>query len=71
MSYEEVSNRENNAFEDLRRAVTERGHMDARMAIYSEHREAYEASVQRLLAAVQAYEIASSDLLKASSTERA
>ena len=46
-------------------AVTGRGHVDATAAIYSEHQAPYEASVERLLAAVQAYQAASSDLLKA------
>lgn len=65
MSYEEAGSRESSAFEELLKAVTDRSHFAARAAIYSEHRERYEASVERLLAAVQAYEAASSDLLKA------
>jgi hypothetical protein len=65
MSYEDASRREIGAFEELRRVVTERGYVDATAAIYSEHRTPYEVSVERLLAAVQAYQAASSDLLKA------
>jgi hypothetical protein len=65
MYYEEASNREVEAFTELERAVTARGHLDATTAVFSEHRERYEALVERLLAAVQAYEAASSDLLKA------
>jgi hypothetical protein len=65
MSYEEASRREINAFEELQRAVTERSHLDATAAIYSDHRAAYDVSVDRLLAAVQAYEAASLDVLKA------
>jgi hypothetical protein len=45
--------------------VSERSRLDATAAIYSQHREAYDVSVDRLLAAVQAYEAASLDLLKA------
>jgi hypothetical protein len=63
MSYEEVSDREVRAFAELTEAVTERSHLDARMAVFSQHREPYEVLVKRLLAAVQAYEQASSDLL--------
>jgi len=65
MSYEEASRRETSAFEELHRAATDRSHLDAKSAIFSEHREPYEASVERLLAAVQAYEAASLDLMKA------
>ena len=49
MSYEEASRRE----------------LDATVAIYSDHRESYEAAVEHLLAAVQAYEAASQDLIAA------
>jgi hypothetical protein len=65
MSYEEASRRESSAFEELQRAVNERGHLDAKAAIFTQHREAYDGAVDRLLAAVQAYEAASTDLLKA------
>ena len=65
MSYEEASRREISAFEGLQMAVTMRSRVDATAAIYSEHRQAYDVSVDRLLAAVQAYEAASLDLLKA------
>jgi hypothetical protein len=65
MSYEEASRREIQAFETLKEAVAERAHVDAKAAVYSDHAVPYEERVQRLLAAVQAYEAASSDLLKA------
>ena len=65
MSYEEASRREISAFEGLQLAVAARSRVDATAAIYSEHRQAYDVSVDRLLAAVQAYEAASLDLLKA------
>jgi hypothetical protein len=65
MSYEEASRREISAFQGLQQAVSERSRLDATAAIYSQHREAYDVSVDRLLAAVQAYEAASLDLLKA------
>jgi hypothetical protein len=45
--------------------VVARSHFDATAAIYSDHREPYEGSVERLLAAVQAYEAASEDLMAA------
>ena len=64
MSYEEASARESNAFEELQRAATARSRFDARAAVYSDHREPYEAAVERLLAAVQAHEAASRDLMK-------
>ena len=62
MSYEEASRREMDAFEELRKAVTARGHLDPTAAIYSDHSDRYEASVKRLLTAVQAYEAAASYL---------
>jgi hypothetical protein len=65
MSYEEASGRENSAFKELQRAVAERGRFDPKAAIFSDHQEGYDTAVERLLAAVQAYEAASSDLLKA------
>jgi hypothetical protein len=65
MSYEEASRREMTAFEALREAIDARGHLMAAATIYSEHQGAYESAVERLLGAVQAYELASSDLLKA------
>jgi hypothetical protein len=67
MSYEEASRRESEAFEALKQAVLERAHVNAKAAVYTDHPAPYEEHVQRLLAAVQAYEAASSDLLKARS----
>jgi hypothetical protein len=65
MSYEDASRREISAFDELQKAVVARSHFDATAAIYSDHKEPYEASVERLLAAVQAYEAASEDLMAA------
>lgn len=65
MSYEEASRREIQAFEALKAAVAERARVDAKAAVYTDHAAPYEDRVQSLLAAVQAYEAASSDLLKA------
>ena len=67
MSYEDASRREIGAFEALNKAVTDRGRLDATAAIYTDHKDPYEAAVQRLLAAVQAYEAAASDLMEARS----
>jgi hypothetical protein len=65
MSYEEASRRELDAFESLQKAVAQRSQLDATVAIYSDHRERYDAAVEHLLAAVQAYEAASQDLIAA------
>jgi hypothetical protein len=65
MTYEDASQREIGAFDELQKAVLARGRIDAKAAIFTDHREPYETAVERLLAAVQAYEAASSDLLKA------
>ena len=65
MSYEEASRREIEAFEALKDAVAERARVNAKAAVYTDHAGPYEDRVQRLLAAVQAYEAASSDLLRA------
>jgi hypothetical protein len=67
MSYEEASRREVEAFAELQRAVEQRGRVDAKAAIYSEHLQAYDNAVDRLVAAAQAYEAASTDLMKARS----
>jgi hypothetical protein len=65
MSYEDAARRETDAFKALQRAAVQRSHLDANAAIFSSHPEAYEAAVEELLTAVQAYQAASSDLLKA------
>ena len=67
MSYEDASRREIGAFEELSKAVAARGRLDATAAVYTDHKEPYEAAVERLLAAVQAYDAASTDLMEARS----
>jgi hypothetical protein len=65
MSYEEACMREIAALNALEHALIERSHIDAKVAVYTDHREAYEERVSLLLAAAQAYEAASSEVLQA------
>ena len=63
MSFEEASRREISTFEALQEAMTTRGNIDANMAIFTDHTAPYAASVEHLLAAVQAYDAAATDLI--------
>ena len=59
--------REDAAFEELKRAVTHRGRIDAKLAIYDDHWEGYEAALSDLEAAVQGYQIVLTALRQARS----
>jgi hypothetical protein len=59
--------REDAAFAELERAVAHRGRIDARLAIYDDHWEGYEAALSDLEAAVQGYQMALTALRQARS----
>jgi hypothetical protein len=54
----EAGLREEAAFAELARAVAHRQRIDAKLAIYDDHWEGYEAALQDMQAAVQAYSFA-------------
>ena len=59
--------REDAAFSELQRAVAHRQRIDAKLAIYDDHWEGYEAALSDLEAAVQGYQIALAALRQARS----
>jgi hypothetical protein len=58
MTCSEAGLREDAAFTDLVRAVAHRRSVDAKIAIYNDHWQGYEAALQDLQAAVQGYTLA-------------
>ncbi|HLF77795.1 MAG TPA: hypothetical protein VJB57_09930 [Dehalococcoidia bacterium] len=58
MTCEEAGLREDAAFDALARAVAHRQRIDAKLAIYDEHWEGYEAALAELEPVVQAYRLA-------------
>ncbi|MPZ50216.1 MAG: hypothetical protein GEU75_13125 [Dehalococcoidia bacterium] len=58
MTCMEAGLREDAAFAELARAVAHRQRIDAKLAIYDDHWEGYEAALQDMEAAVQAYWLA-------------
>jgi hypothetical protein len=68
MSCRETSQREELVFADLQRAVAHRARIDAKLAVYDDHWEGYEAALRDLEAAVQAYSLVARDLREARAT---
>lgn len=62
MSCREASQREEAVFADLQRAVAHRGRIDAKLAVYDNHWEGYEAALTEMEAAVQAYSLVAKEL---------
>jgi hypothetical protein len=67
MTCEEIALREEAAFAELTRAVAHRQRIDAKLAVYDEHWEGYEAALADLGTAVRAYRSALEALLDARS----
>jgi hypothetical protein len=63
----EAGLREDAAFAELARAIAHRQRIDARLAIYDDHWEGYEAALRDMEAAVQAYGLALEALREARS----
>jgi IS1 family transposase len=63
----EAGLREDAAFAELVRAVAHRERIDAKLAIYDDHWEGYEAALREMEAAVQAYGLALEALREARS----
>jgi hypothetical protein len=62
MSCQEASQREQSLFGELQRAVARRERVDAKLAVFDDHWEGYEAALSELEAAVQAYGIVAKEL---------
>ena len=58
MSCEELALEEDAVFAELVRAVEHRQRIDAKLAIYNEHWEGYEAALTELEKAVRSYRVA-------------
>jgi len=58
MSCGEAGLREDAAFAELERAVAHRHRINAKLAVYDDHWEGYEAALQDMEAAVQGYWVA-------------
>jgi hypothetical protein len=70
MTCQEAGLREDAAFTELQRALAHRQRVDAKVAIYNDHWEGYEAAFADLEAAAQAYLQAAEALRRARSQHR-
>ena len=63
MPCEEASRREDGAYQVLSKAIAQRARIDASVAAYTDHWEAYEAAVNELTLAASEYQSAALALL--------